>query len=141
MFVACSIPAGFQHIDDSGQVIFHLNGTHVGLDPENLPRNGSVNNSAMTEYGYGITELKGDQESAFAAWLASTPGPLKDAQGKDAKVQFAPIATGAIKWNNSRSELVKDVAKSQGMSMGGLTDKDMPSGLTGSGDTAPPDKK
>lgn len=140
MFVACSIPAGFQHIDAAGMPVFQLKGTHDGLDPANLPANGAVNNSANVEYGYGITELTGDQEAAFMGWLDSKPGPLKKEDGSDAAVQFAPIATGAIQWNKSRSELVKSVSKGQGMAMAGLTQKDMPAGVSATADTPPPTK-
>jgi hypothetical protein len=129
MFVACNLPAGFMHEHDG--VTFRLNGAHVGIDdPENLPKNGALNNSRDCEFGYGITELKDADEKAFMNWIDSEPGPLKGPDGKELQNPFAPIATGSIQWNASRAELVKSISKTEGMAIGGLTEKDLPDGVT-----------
>jgi len=124
LFVACSLPSGL--IITHGELTFRLNGSNVGADLENLPRNGMLGDAENRASGYGLTTLEGAQADAFKAWvkdMTCDPNgkPLPDSS------QFAPIAKGAIKWTESAAETRKLAAKDEGMSIAGLDpDKDLP---------------
>lgn len=129
--VACSLPAGLT-VEQSGQVI-NLNGTHVGIDMENLPRNGSAPDTDVRAAGFGLTKLEGDQEAAFLLWVdAVTKGP----DGKPLSHPFAPIASGALIWAKSEGDVRKEAANSKERAIAGLDpSKDLPEGLQTSEET------
>lgn len=80
-FVACKLPSGLV-IDHNGQSIT-LVGGNIGEDLGNVSRNGSPNDNARREAGYGISELNGHQTAAFEDWKnAVTYVDGKEAAGK-----------------------------------------------------------
>lgn len=122
LFVACSLPAGL--IIDWDGLVFRLNGPHVGVDMDNLPRNGMMEDNSLRASGYGITKLEGAQADAFEAWAKSV---TESPEGKPLQHPFAPIANGALKWSKSEGETRKQAADGAGMSIGGLDpEKDLP---------------
>lgn len=122
--VACSLPAGLSV--EQGGLVINLNGAHIGLDSELLPSNGSAPDTELRGSGFGLTNLTGDQETAFLAWVdAVTKGP----NGEKLQHPFAPIASGALIWAKSESDVRKEAANSK-VALGGLDlTKDLPDGL------------
>lgn len=122
--VACSLPSGL--IITHGELTFRLNGSNVGADLENLPRNGLLGDAENRASGYGLTTLDGAQADAFKAWVKEMTETPEGKKLPDS-AQFAPIAKGAIKWSESATETRKMAASEEGMSIGGLDpDKDLP---------------
>jgi hypothetical protein len=66
MHVICKLPHGLT-IKHAGQTI-NLNGANEGYDPTFLAPNGRNNDGEKRVGGFGITELTGDQASAFEDW-------------------------------------------------------------------------
>lgn len=122
--VACSLPAGLS-IEHGGLTV-NLNGAHVGLNPELLPNNGGAPDTELRGHGFGLTNLTGDQETAFLAWA---DGVTKGPNGEKLQHPFAPIASGALIWAKSEAEVRKEASNSK-VSLGGLDPtKDLPDGM------------
>lgn len=78
MFVACKLPSG-HIIDHKGQRI-SLRGTNTGVNNLALPTNGAIEDGKFRSFGYGITEIDGDQADAMADWIKQTEnheGPVQ----------------------------------------------------------------
>lgn len=122
LVVACSLPSGLA-VDHAGKTII-LNGAHVGVDLEMLPKNGLLNDTELRGGGYGLTTLSDADAEVFLAWTDSvTKGP----DGKDLQEPFAPIATGAIIWAKSEKEVRSEAKSSPGTGIPGVDpEKELP---------------
>lgn len=134
LIIACNLPAGL--IVEHGGFTIRLNGAHVGIDdPENLPRNGMMADTTDRISGYGLTTLDGLQADAFLEWWE---GVTQAPDGKPLQHPYAPIATGSLERFETKADARKELAKRDGMALGGLNpEKDLPEGV----ETVPPEDK
>lgn len=115
LVVACSLPSGLA-VDHGGKTIV-LNGANVSTNLEMLPANGSQGDTELRAAGYGLTFLSDADAETFLAWVASV---TKAPDGSDLREPFAPIATGAVKWNKTEKEARTEAKNSPGTGIPGI---------------------
>lgn len=121
LVVACSLPSGLA-IDHGGKTV-SLNGAHVGIDPEMLPKNGMINDTELRGSGFGLTTLSDAQADTFLAWVDTVT--MRD--GQPLQEPFAPIATGAIIWAKSEKDARAEAKNKPGTGIPGIDpEKELP---------------
>lgn len=124
--VAVKLPHGLQ-VTTAGRVI-NLNGPNEGYDPDNLPKNGALRDDAAVSAGYGLTELKGDDDKAFARWVNDVT--FKDGDKTKGKLDepFKALENGSImtfaSMSDARAEL-KSISESVVTGFEGLGQEDI----------------
>lgn len=122
LVVACSLPSSFT-FDHGGRTIV-LNGANVSTNMDVLPANGASNDTELRAAGYGLTFLTDGEAELFLAWADSV---TKGVDGKYLVEPFAPIATGAIKWNKTEKEARTEAKNSPGTGIPGIDpEKELP---------------
>ena len=88
MFVICKLPHGLT-VKHNGKTI-NLNGANEGYDPTFLAPNGRNNDGEKRVGGFGITELTGDDATAFEDWTNAVT--YKDGDKTKGKLQEPNLA-------------------------------------------------
>lgn len=112
-FVICKLPHGLS-VRHNGQII-NLNGANEGYDPTFLAPNGRATDGERKTGGFGITELKGEQEAAFDDWCNAVTYKEGDkAKGKLLEPNAA-IENGLIVSFKSESDARKEAKNLSGV--------------------------
>lgn len=90
-FIACKLPSGLV-IDHEGKTLT-LVGGNIGEDLANVSRNGSPNDNARRESGYGLTEITADQATTFEEWSKAV---TYDKSGAKLAHPFLALENGTI---------------------------------------------
>lgn len=106
MFVANKLPHGLT-VRHNGQTL-NLNGPNEGYDPTDLAPNGKARDGENRSYGFGLTELKGDQEAAFVDWVNKVTYNDGDKTKGKLVEPFAALENGSILSFKTRDEAVKE---------------------------------
>lgn len=106
MFVICKLPHGLT-VKHNGQTI-NLNGANEGYDPTFLAPNGRNNDGEKRAGGFGITELTGDQATAFEDWAVKVT--YKDGKKEAGKLvePNAALENGMIMTFKSEADARKE---------------------------------
>lgn len=125
MIVACKLPHGLQ-INHKGRIL-RLNGPNEGTDLSDPFKNGTERDTETSFAGFGLTELKGDDESTYKDWVQQVTYKDGDkAKGKHAE-PFAALENGVLmdftSMSAAKSEL-KALAGSINSGFEGLSEAD-----------------
>jgi hypothetical protein len=109
--VACKLPHGLM-VRHNGKSV-NLNGPNADQNPLVLMPNGVDMDSANVSAGFGLTELKGDDEATFTDWCKAVQFD-KDGKTKLAE-PFAPLTNGSLISFGSMDEARKETKNLAGM--------------------------
>ena len=94
-FIACNLPHGIRLDLADGRALTLL-GANIGENLQMVSPNGSPSENRSRRYGYGITELTGQQTEAFTMYRNSALYENGDPKGKKLAHPMLAFESGAI---------------------------------------------